>query len=147
METCGSFDDFDRWIRGHSRTGQGLLLACDQKQQGIYELTTKNVGVRKPDEGLVYCTNHYRLAPMALPNPKCWRYEKLETGRNIKQLGVGDVARLLHAVNQGNRTIQTMVFEPAGLVLHLSVGRGPTLARPLHRLDLKPLLQPVAPKG
>ncbi len=145
METCGSVDDFDRWIRGHSRTGHGLLLACDREKQGVYELTTKNIGVRKPDDGLVYCTNHYRLAPMALPNPKCRRYETLETSRNIKQLGIGDVARLLHAVNQGSHTIQTMIFEPAILVLHLSIGPGPTSAKPLHRLDLKPLLG-VAPE-
>jgi predicted choloylglycine hydrolase len=140
METCGSVDDFDRWIRGHSRTGHGLLLVCDQKQQGVYELTTTHLGVRKPEDGLVYCTNHYRLAPMAFPNPKCRRYETLATSRNIKQLGVADVARLLHAVNQGSHTIQTMVFEPAKLVLHLSIGPGPTSAKPLRRLDLKPLL-------
>ncbi len=141
METCGSVADFDRWIRGNPRTGQGLLLACDQKQQGVYELTTTHVGVRKPEDGLVYCTNHYRLAPMALPDPKCRRYETLATSRNLKQLGVADVTRLLHAVNQGSHTIQTMVFEPAKLVLHLSIGHGPTSARPLRRLDLKPLLQ------
>jgi len=140
METCGSVDDFDRWFRGHSHTGRGLLLACDQKRQRVYEITTKNIGVREADDGLVYCTNHYRLAPMALPNPKCRRYETLETSRNIKRLSVKDVARLLHAVNQGSHTIQTMVFEPAILVLHLSIGPGPTSAKPLRRLDLKPLL-------
>ncbi len=147
METCGSVDDFDRWIRGHARTGHGLLLACDQKKQRVYELTTKNIGVREPDDGLVYCTNHYRLAPMAFPNPKCRRYETLATSRDIQQLGVGDVARLLHAVNQGSRTIQTMIFEPAKLVLHLSIGPGPTSAKRLKRLDLKPLLQPATPQG
>lgn len=146
METCGSLDDFDRWIRGHTRTGRGLLLACDPKQQRVYEITTKNIGVREPDDGLLYCTNHYRLAPMAVANKKCRRYETLETSRDIKQLAVKDVARLLHAVNQGNHTIQTMVFEPASLVLHLSIGAGPTSARPLKTLDLKPLLQ-AKPQG
>lgn len=141
METCGSVEDFDRWIRRHTRTGRGLLLACDQKQQRVYELTTKNIGVREPDDGLVYCTNHYRLAPMAAANTKCRRYETLKTSQEIKQLAVKDVARLLHAVNQGNHTIQTMVFEPAILVLHLSIGAGPASARPLKTLYLKPLLQ------
>ena len=88
METCGSVDDFDRWIRGHTRTGRGLLLACDQKQQRVYEITTKNIGVREPDDGLVYCTNHYRLAPMAVPNTKCRRYETLGKSQDIKQLAV-----------------------------------------------------------
>jgi isopenicillin-N N-acyltransferase like protein len=146
METCGSVDEFDRWFRAHKHTGRGLLLACDQKKQRVYEITTKNIAVREPEDGLVYCTNHYRQTPMALPNPKCWRYPILATSRDIKQLSVGDVARLMHAVNQGDRTIQTMVFEPATLVLHLSIGPGPTSARPLKRLDLKPLLQ-AKPQG
>jgi isopenicillin-N N-acyltransferase like protein len=141
METCGSLDDFDRWIRSHSRTARGLLLACDPKLQRVYEITTKNIGVRDPVNGLAYCTNHYRVAPMAVPNTKCWRYERLEKSRDLKKLSVADVARLLHAVNQGNRTIQTMVFEPSTLVLHLSIGPGPTSARPLHKVDLKPLLE------
>ena len=141
METCGSVEDFDRWIRGHTRTSRGLLLACDQKQQRVYEITTKNIGVRESADGLVYCTNHYLLAPMAVANVKCRRYDTLAKSKEIKQLSVDDVARLMHAVNQGNHTIQTMVFEPAVLVLHLSIGAGPTSARPLKKVDLKPLLQ------
>ena len=117
-------------------------MACDQKQQRVYEITTKNIGVREPDEGLVYCTNHYLLAPMAVANIKCRRYETLaKETRQLKQLSVADVARLLHAVNQGNHTIHTMVFEPAELVLHLSIGPGPTSARPLHKIELRPLLE------
>jgi hypothetical protein len=32
-----------------------------------------------------------------------------------------------------------MIFEPSDLVLHLSIGRGPTSAKPLTKIDLKPL--------
>jgi isopenicillin-N N-acyltransferase like protein len=142
METCASVDEFDRWIRGHSRTARGLLLACDQRRQRIYEITTKNISARDADAGLAYCTNHYRLAPMASGPVKCRRYEILaKETQKLKQLGVADVARLLHAVNQGDHTIQTMIFEPATLVLHLSIGPGPTSARPLKKIDLKPLLE------
>jgi isopenicillin-N N-acyltransferase like protein len=146
METCGSLDEFDRWIRGHTRTGRGLLLACDRKQQRVYEITTKNIGAREPEDGLLFCTNHYRVAPMALPNPKCRRYALLDKSRDKKQYAVSDVARLLHAVRQGKSTIQTIVLEPAPLVIHLSIGPGPTSARPLHRVDLKPLLEAAPAK-
>jgi hypothetical protein len=46
-------------------------------------------------------------------------------------------------VNQGPRTIHTMVFEPEKLILHLSIGRGPTSAKPLHRLELRPIMRPA----
>lgn len=38
-------------------------------------------------------------------------------------------------------TIQTMVFEPAALKMHLSIGAGPTSGRPLTTLDLGPLVR------
>jgi predicted choloylglycine hydrolase len=140
MESCSSVDEFDRWMHEHSRTAMGLLLAADPKRQSVFEITTKNIGVREPEEGLLYCTNHFLLAPMKT-DFKCWRYPKLEKSRELAHLGVDDVAKLLNDVNQGKRTIQTMVFEPSKLVLHLSIGRGPTSARPLKTLDLKPLLK------
>ena len=142
METCGSVDNFDRWIRGHSRhrprASPGL------RPEATRRLRTDDHTPRSAQAGGRPGLLHESLpaCPMAFPNPKCPRYETLATSRNIKQLGVADVARLLHAVNQGSHTIQTMVFEPAKLVLHLNIGSGPTSAKPLHQLVLKPLLQP-----
>ena len=57
-------------------------------------------------------------------------------------LTVADVARKMHDVNQGPLTVQTMIFEPETLVLHLAVGDTPSSALPLKRLDLAPLLKP-----
>lgn len=140
MEGCASVDEFERWIRGHSRTTQGILLGCDPGRQAVFEITTRNIGVRQPEDGLVYCTNHFLQAPMKTASD-CWRYPRLERSRELERLSVADVARFMNDVNQGKRTIQTMVFEPAKLVLHLGIGRGPTSARPLKALDLKPLLK------
>ena len=112
METCGSVDDFDRWIRGHPRTGHGLLLACDPKKQGVSKSPRKRRRPRaRGRAGLLH--QSLPACPDGAADPKCRRYEKLATSRDIKQLGVADVARLLNAVNQGSHTIQTMIFEPA----------------------------------
>ena len=138
METLPSVDAFDDWIRKYRPTGMGLLLACDPDRQRVYEVTTKNVGVREPTDGLVFCTNHFRAAPMAVET-SCRRYTLLEKSRKLKKLSVSDVARLLQDVNQADRTIQTMVFEPKNLVLYLGIGSGPTSAKPLKKLNLKDL--------
>lgn len=140
MESCGSVEQFDRWIRAHPSTGTGLLLTSDPQRQRVYEITTRNIGVREPEAGLLFATNHFRQAPMATSS-RCKRYAKLAKSRALEKLSVPDVARLMHDVNQGKRTIQTMVFRPDRLVLHLSIGRGPTSARPLKLLDLEPLLK------
>jgi len=141
MEGCSSVEEFDGWIRRHPPTTMGLLLACDARRQRVYEITPRNVAFREGEGGLAACTNHFRLAPMAGAAVACRRYEILEKSRSREKLSVGDVARLLHEASQGKRTMQTMVFEPEKLILHLSIGRGPASARPLGRLDLGPLLR------
>jgi len=42
-------------------------------------------------------------------------------------------------VNLGGLTVQTMIFEPATLKLHLAIGSCPSSALPMKELDLKPL--------
>jgi hypothetical protein len=76
-------------------------------------------------------------------NDRCLRYAKLEAiQKGAGKLEVADVARALHAVNQGPSTIQSMVFEPKSLVLHLAYGgdKGAT-AKPLTRLELGPIFE------
>jgi hypothetical protein len=116
------------------------VAACDRRAQAVFEISTKTVAVRRPVDGLVAVTNHFRDKGLAV-DLECRRFTALEKSRDLKQLAVADVHRHLHAANQGRRTIQTMVFEPATLTLHLSIGAGPTSGRPLTTLDLAPLLR------
>jgi hypothetical protein len=60
---------------------------------------------------------------------------------SLATLNVAELFEKLHEVNLGRLTVQTMIFEPAPLVLHLAIGRCPSSAQPLRRLDLAPLLK------
>jgi hypothetical protein len=71
---------------------------------------------------------------------KCWRYGILERSREIKQFDVAGVAKQMAAVGQGVSTLQTMVFEPSALKLHLAFGKGPATRLPLRTLELAGLL-------
>jgi isopenicillin-N N-acyltransferase like protein len=55
---------------------------------------------------------------------------------------VADVAKKMDEVNLGRMTVQTMVFEPAALKLHLAIGSCPSSALPMKLLELKPLFGP-----
>jgi hypothetical protein len=59
----------------------------------------------------------------------------------MKEFDVAAVAGRMDAVNQGERTLQTMVFEPSSLRLHLAMGKGPATRLPLRTLDLSVLLR------
>jgi hypothetical protein len=49
------------------------------------------------------------------------------------------VAQKMDEVNLGPLTIQTMIFEPASLTLHLAIGSCPTTKLPLKTLELAAL--------
>jgi hypothetical protein len=56
-----------------------------------------------------------------------------------------DLATGLDAVSFKEHTLQTMVFEPAGLRLHVALGACPSSAFPLQRIELAPLFAPAQP--
>jgi hypothetical protein len=139
MEECRTVAEAEKMLRGMKRTTMLNLAVCDKNGGAIFEITTKNVVVRPAEDGLCYCTNHFCSKELGT-GVRCRRLPRLDECRRMKKLGLDDVARKLDAVNQGEATLQTMVFEPEALKLHLAIGKGPTSALPLKELDLKPLL-------
>jgi hypothetical protein len=58
-------------------------------------------------------------------------------------IGVGEVKTYLNKVHQKEMTLQSMVFEPATLRLHLAIGTGkePSSAQEYRVLDLAGMLK------
>ena len=42
----------------------------------------------------------------------------------------------------GRMTVQSMIFEPEPLILHLAMGSCPSSALPMKKLELQPLFKP-----
>jgi isopenicillin-N N-acyltransferase like protein len=138
LETCKTVDEAEKLLRSRRRTTKLNLAVCDRQSSAVFEFTPKTVAVRRAEDGLLACTNHFRtedLIVLAL----CRRYGKLRDVEPGTKLDLDAVAAKLHEVNQGRLTIQTMVFEPVELRLHLAVGSCPSSALPLRRLDLRPM--------
>jgi hypothetical protein len=68
----------------------------------------------------------------------CDRYPKLLKAREQATLSLADVAAKLNEVSAGPMTMQTMIFEPKTLTLHLAIASCPSSALPLKTLELKP---------
>lgn len=103
-------------------------------------MTPKTVAIRRGAGGVCVCTNHFRTEELALFS-WCRRYPVLCTITKIEKIGVRDVAQKLDAVNQGRLTMQTMIFEPGPLLLHVSLGPPPASKQPLREISLAPLLK------
>ena len=71
------------------------------------------------------------------------RYDVLKTElpQLTGRLGLAQAAELLGMVHQGPLTMQSMIFEPRSMTLHLALGQPPTTARPFVRVDLAELFR------
>jgi len=141
LEECSTIDEAEKLLRGQNRMMMCNLALCDRTQSAVLEITPKTVARRDDDHGLCPCTNHFRTPELAV-DTQCRRYDQLQHGQELDKLGVSDVARLLNSANQEQFTIQTMIFEPASFLAHVSFGPAPSSAQPLKTIDLAALLHP-----
>jgi hypothetical protein len=139
MEECDSVAAVEKLLRPIHPTCMCTLIAADRKDAAVFEITTRSLEVRRPQRGLCICTNHFCTKALAV-STVCPRFAALEKARDLPKLTLKDVAQKMHEANQGEATMQTMVFEPVALKLHLSLGKGPASGRPLKELDLAALL-------
>jgi hypothetical protein len=103
-----------------------LILLDTRGGAAVAEIGPGYCAVRKPEKDLVFATNHHRYG--IKPAPGCRRYSTItkfcqEHHGNIDVTLLKDV---LDKVNQGMISIQSMIFEPAALKLHLSMGKIPS---------------------
>jgi isopenicillin-N N-acyltransferase like protein len=143
LEECTTRAEAEKLLRSVERTTILSLTVCDREGGVVLEMTPKSVAARHSIDGVLACTNHFRTKDLAaiVPRELCPRYPKLIQARKVEQLGVADVARKLDEVNMGPLTVQTMIFEPAELRLHLAIGSCPSSALPMKTLELKSLMK------
>ena len=141
LEECANVDEAEKLLRATERTTLLSLAVCDRTQAAVFEMTPKTVAVRRASNGLCFCTNHFRTDELIM-FAWCRRYPILEKAQSMKTLGVDDVAKKLDEVNAGRLTVQSMIFEPQPLILHLAMGSCPSSALPMKKLELQPLFNP-----
>ena len=139
LEECTTIAEAESLLKHTKATTYANLAVCDRDHGAVFEITPKQVVRRDAEDALLPCTNHFRSPSLAV-NQQCWRYDRLESTRRDESVDVSEIQSALHQANQGETTLQTMVFEPRELVLHLSMGAPPSSGHKLQRLELAKLL-------
>jgi predicted choloylglycine hydrolase len=143
LEECTRTTEVAGLLRGIERTTSTLLVLCDRDGGRVLEVTPDHVIEQPTDRDAITCTNHYRSPELARPRPprKFRTAERLDTLTGLAAgehtFAFADLTAALHAVHQEALTIQTMIFEPAALAVHVGFGPPPTTARPPVRIDLQ----------
>jgi isopenicillin-N N-acyltransferase-like protein len=138
LEECTTVAEAEALLRSEKPTTWMNLAVCDREQTAVFEITPDTIVRRDPPDSLLACTNHFRSNGLAVDD-QCWRYDRLTAATAERTFDIDDVQARLHAANQGDLTLQTMVFEPRDLALHLAIGPPPTSDDALVRIDLAPL--------
>jgi hypothetical protein len=146
LEECTTIEEAEKLLRSLPRTTTTNLAICDKRGGVVFEITPKNLLVRQPENGVIPCTNHFRSKDLA-GSLRCRRYQALEQIGKRETIGLTDIAEGLHNANQGWLTLQSMIFEPAEMKLHLAIGPCPTSALPMKTLELAPLLAKETVEG
>lgn len=138
LEECKTVDEAKELLTKLPRTTMYNLAVCDPQGGAIFEITTKQVVMRR-EEGINACTNHFRAEGLSLTK-SCDRFATLMKEEPAKYT-IDRVFRKLGEVAQNESTFQTMIFEPKGLVLHLAIETRPSTDGLLRKIDLKPLFE------
>ncbi len=147
LEECTTIAEAKKKLESLPRTTITNLVIADRQGVAVLEVSPKSVLVRHANRGTLSCTNHFCTELKGTNRVDVARsYERFETLEQVRQqkqkIQVDQVRKALDAVNLGQETLQTMVFEPATLKLHLAIGSCPSSSQPLETIDLKPLFSP-----
>ena len=150
LEEAATIDEAIKVLGKLRRTTTINLAVADRSGVAVLEISPKRIVKRSPDEGVCVTTNHFRspelkTARLTNANRTLERFARLEEVRKgTAKVAPEDLRKQLDAVNLGTLTLQTMVFEPKTLRLHLSIGSLPASSQPLRHVDLADLLRPKA---
>jgi isopenicillin-N N-acyltransferase-like protein len=147
LEDCTTIAEAHKVLTGLRRTSLTNLVVADRQGVAVFEISPGRVEERPPEAGLVACTNHFCTPALRRegglnPNDSFERYHTLRQTLHDKSTVDPEQLRCqLDFVNMGELTLQTMVFDPKNLRLHLAVGERPASAGEFHTVDLGPLLR------
>jgi hypothetical protein len=146
LEECATVAEAFALLSQMKRTSIGNLAVADREGVAVFEITPQRVIMRRTMNGTTICTNHFCAAELKPRVQINWfttldRFATLDRLAQVQgKLGTGELQMALHAVSGGD-TMQTMVFEPGTLRLHLAIGAVPSSALEMRTLDLGPLLR------
>ncbi|WP_428306791.1 C45 family autoproteolytic acyltransferase/hydolase [Lacipirellula sp.] len=140
MEECTTVDEAEKLLRSVKPTTWMNLTVCDRNGGATFEITPDHIERRNAENGIVRCTNHFRCDGMSV-GEECSRYDALEIDDLADKVDVREIQLALDGANQGEMTLQTMIFEPRDLTLHLAIGKPPVSLNKMEKIALAPLFK------
>src|SRR5262249_39909252 len=141
LEECTSLDEAERLLNSEKATTWMNLAACDRQASCVFEITPEHIGRRDAEDGVLPCTNHFRVKGFEAGTRPCPR--GAEQNRPPPP-GAGRPQTPPARQNGEGRPPRILPPRPGKLFLPAPCAPPPVSKLPLARIDLKPLLAPQA---
>jgi predicted choloylglycine hydrolase len=139
LEQCKNVDEAIALLdKTPKQTSNNLMLMDASGARAVVEIDPDKITVRRTDDShALISTNHHRGLDLATRG-KCGRYDKImdTSAEQWGKVGVNALHKMLESVQQGEMTIQTMIFEPSTRRLYLATG-AESASRQFTSLDLR----------
>jgi hypothetical protein len=148
MEEASDLEEALAILEGAKKVAHNNLMVIDRAgDAAVAEIGPGRFEVRRAKNGMVFSTNDHRedkeKPPMCRRFARCAAFAE-ENGVGID---IDSLKKLLIDVDQGIITVQSMIFEPAGLRIHLATGRVPASKAEYKTLDFTELLGKKEPES
>lgn len=146
-EDCGTVDAALDVLREAPRcSSNNLILQTGDSTAALAEFTVREFAVRRPDDGLLFGTNHHRSKELG-HDYGCRRMKYLLKARDAADASgawsLEAVIGHLRRTALGQRNFYSMVFSPAERALHVAMGTLPAANGRYVTLDRTALFAPT----
>ncbi len=143
LTAASQVEDVVKTVSESARSSTNNLMICDAEgRAACAELAIRAVAIRRPENGALYSTNHFRSEALGRPE-MCPRFAAVERalsgGRKLDEELTRKI--LLDTANE-NTTMQSMIFRPADRELLLAAGEPPAAKHRFLRLRRSDLFPP-----
>lgn len=148
LTAANQTDDVVKAVSENARTSTNNLMICDAEgRAACAELDIRAVVIRRPENGALYSTNHFRSEPLGKP-VMCWRFAAVERAlSNGRKLDEELARKILLDAAYDDMTMQSIVFRPADREFLLATGEPPAARHRFLRLRKADLFPPEQEPG
>jgi isopenicillin-N N-acyltransferase like protein len=138
LEDCATVEEAIELLENSPRQTSNTLMLMDASGgRAVVELTPESVFVRRGEQDQALISTNDHRGEDTTSTGQCRRYDTLRamSQQGFGRINVSRIETMLERVAQGERTMQSMVFEPENRVMYLATGLNAP-RETFHRLDL-----------
>jgi len=138
MEEAATVEEAVKILKETKKVASNNLMLMDASGNSVVaEIGPKKCNLRKQENGIVFSTNHHQFGKSGLPGCRRFKTFSKLTKEHHGDFDLELLKQALHKVNQGMISVQSMIFEPKTLNLHLSSGKLPATTGEYKLLSFK----------